>query len=207
MKKLLLAILINIAMHFNIAAQTKIGAELYNYIKARPSFQPIAYLQTIDNWYAELRYNYENEKTFTFYGGKTFSWENNIAYNITAMTGFSTGHFTGVSFAANADAEWKHFYFSSQTQYSVSIKKNDSTVIKNNPGNFFFSWSELGYNISDNFFTGLAIQYTLQTGPNEFRPGIMAGLRFNKIQLPFYIFGPFQPGRVFFFCFFFFFFN
>ena len=113
------------------------------------------------------------------------------------MAGYSTGRFTGLSLAINTDAEWKKIFLSSQTQYSLSIKKNDSLIIKKNADNFFFSWSELGYNFSDHFFAGLAMQYTCQAGENDFKPGFLAGLSFKNLSFPCYVFSPFHPGRYF----------
>jgi hypothetical protein len=180
-------------------AQPKAGAELYVYtgMPFSEAIVPVFHLQSVNNWYAELRYNYEDAKTLSLYGGKIFSGGNNLAYNITPMAGFSTGRFTGVSFAVNADIEWKNFFFSSQTQYSIAIKKNDSITIKKSAENFFFSWSELGYTISDHFFAGLAMQYTKQGSENDFEPGFLAGLSFKNLSFPFYVFSPFRQERYF----------
>jgi hypothetical protein len=178
-------------MPLNVPAQTKMGIELYNYIKATPvgAIQPLCHIQAANNWYGELRYNYEDAKTFSLYGGKTFADSNALEYTITPMVGFSAGRFTGVSFAFNADADWKNFFLSSQTQYSIAIKQNANS--------FFFSWSELGYNLSDYFFAGLAMQYTRQTGKNDFEPGFLAGFIFKNLSFPFYVFSPFRSGRYF----------
>jgi hypothetical protein len=197
MKKYYLHLFFSMAVHSAVYAQTKVGVELYNYINAKPSFQPIAYLQTRDHWYAECRYNYEDEKTFALYAGKTFSGGNKIEYDFTPMIGFSTGGFTGVSFASNMSAKWKNFFGSSQSQYSINLRKRDSAAIKANRGNFFFSWSEIEYSVSDHFFTGLAAQCTLQTGLYEFKPGVVIGVQFGKIQIPFYVFSPFEQSRYF----------
>jgi hypothetical protein len=53
------------------------------------------------------------------------------------MAGYCIGKFTGLSLATNAEVEWKDFYLSTQTQYSLATKKDIA--------NFFFSWSEAGY--------------------------------------------------------------
>lgn len=197
MKKYFLLFLFSIAAHSYIHAQNKIGAELYSYVGTKPALQPILHIQSSGNWYAELRYNYEDAKTLSLCGGKTFSGGNKLEYNITPMAGYSTGHFTGLSLAFNAEAEWKAFYISSQTQYSIATKKNDSLTVKNNAENFFFSWTELGYTISDHFFAGLSMQYTRQAGSTIFEPGLLAGLTFKNLSFPFYVFSPFRPGRYF----------
>lgn len=191
MKKSLLIITLVILMQHSINAQSKWGIENYNYWGRQTSgiFVPMIHFETRNNWYAEMRYNYEDANTVSFFGGKSFSGGNAVTYKITPMTGFSAGRFTGVSLATNIETDWKQFYVSSQSQYSVALKKDYS--------NFFFTWSELGYNISDHAFAGLAMQYTLQANDNIFEPGIVAGISFKNISIPFYVFSPFRSGRYF----------
>jgi hypothetical protein len=184
-------------VHADIQAQEKIGAELYYYYKTTPAIQPLIHMQSANSWYAELRYNYEDAKTLSLYGGKTFSGGNYIQYTITPMAGLSTGRFTGVSLAFKGDLEWQDLFLSSQTQHSIAIRTNDSLAAKKNASNFSFSWSELGYNFSDHFFAGLAMQYSRQANENDFEPGLLAGLSFNSLSFPCYVFSPFRPGRYF----------
>ena len=184
----------SIMMQFNVKAQKQVGIGIYNYIDAgsEGAIQALGNIQTNNNWYAEFRYNYEEAKTLSVYCGRTFENGKAFQYSITPMAGFSAGRFTGVSFAFNADAKWKNFFLSSQTQYSMS-----TGVKKNNVENFYFSWSELGYNFSDYIFTGLAMQYTLQTDQNNFEPGYLVGVSFKNMSLPFYLFSPFHSDRYF----------
>ena len=126
-----------IAIHFSVAAQWKAGIEQYFYthVPFSEAFVPVAHIESSNNFYAELRYNYEDAKTLSLYIGKTLTGGNNLEYTITPMLGYSTGQFTGISFAANTDAGWKKFFLSSQTQYSITIKKSDSLAIKKNTDN------------------------------------------------------------------------
>ena len=197
--KCVLAIIGSMMMHHNGAAQWKAGIEQYVYtgMPVSEAIVPVCHIQSATNWYAELRYNYDEAKSLSLYGGKIFSGGNDLQYTITPMAGFSTGRFTGISFAFNAEMEWKNFFISSQTQYSMTVKKKDSMVVKKNTENFFFSWSELGYNFSNRFFAGLAMQYTRQTSENDFEPGFLAGLNFKNLSFPFYVFSPFRPDRYF----------
>jgi hypothetical protein len=191
MNKRLLIIIGSILMQLNVSAQAKAGLEVYKYMHAQieGSFQPLAHIQTAKNWYGELRYNYEDAKTLSLYGGRTFTDSGCLQYTFTPMVGFSAGRFGGISFAFNTETDWRKFYFASQTQYSIAIKKNSES--------FFFSWSEAGYTVCEHFYTGLAMQYTLQAGLNEFEPGFLAGLHFGDLYIPFYVFGPFHSGRYF----------
>jgi hypothetical protein len=178
-----------ILLHFPAYTQWTGKAEAYKYIGTgvEGSLQPLVHIQTPGNWYGEMRYNYEEARTLSFYAGKTFAGGKSATYTITPIAGYSTGIFTGLSLAVNTDVEWKRFYFSAQSQYSISTETKDD--------NFLFSWSELGYSISDHFFTGFSLQYTRTTGQTYLEPGIVTGLSFNNVEIPIYLFKPFQPGR------------
>ena len=178
-------------MQLNASAQWTGEIEAYKYIGtgAEGSFQPLAHISTSNNWYGEIRYNYEDARTFSLYAGKTFSGGKVVEYSITPMAGYSTGAFTGLSLAVNTEAEWKAFYFSSQSQYSISTKTKED--------NFLFSWSELGYSITDNFFTGFTAQYTRTICQTYLEPGIVMGVRFKNVEIPFYVFKPFRRERYF----------
>ena len=169
--------------------QAKSGIENYNQLGRGNEYvwMPVVHYEAKKGMYAELRYNYEDLKTFSFYGGKTYRGGTDLKHSITPLAGYCIGKFTGLSIAVNAEAEWKDFYVSTQTQFSRATKKDVA--------NFFFSWSEAGYNVSPIFFAGLAIQYTRQQGVNDTQPGLVAGLDFKNISIPFYLFSPFQPGR------------
>lgn len=189
MKKLSLLSLLLILLYSTISAQGKIGVEQYNYLNSKPVIQPILHIETPRNWHLEFRYNYEDAETFSMYAGKKFEAGSEFEWSITPMAGLSVGKFTGASLAFNSEAEWKNFYAGSQTQYSHALQSNTES--------FFFSWSELGYNIHKNFYSGIAMQYTLQKGWSEFVPGFTTGLSFKNIQFPCYIFSPFNSGRYF----------
>ena len=150
---------------------------------------PTVHFETGNKWCAELRYNYEEAETFSLFAGKTIAGGRKTEYSFSPMVGYSVGLFTGLSFAVNSEAEWKSFYLSSQTQYSIALK--------NNAENFFFTWSELGYNISPHFFSGLTAQFTMQSGSSDLEPGFVAGVTLKNFTIPFYIFSPFKANRYF----------
>jgi hypothetical protein len=176
-------------MQPELSAQSKMGFENYNYLGqgSDGAIVPMVSFETKNNWHAEIRYNYDEVNTISFYAGKTFSGGKDFAFSITPMAGFAAGDFTGYSLATNIDLEWKNFYASTQSQYSIGAGKE--------MGSFFFNWSELGYTISKNLFAGLAIQYTLEKGENIKEPGLMAGLSFGNLSLPVYVFQPFGNER------------
>lgn len=169
--------------------QAKSGMESYSLLGQGKNYvwMPILHYQSQKGFYTELRYNYEDVQTLSLFGGKSFETGNELNCEITPMLGFSAGKFSGASFATNAEAEWKNIYVSSQTQFSVSFKKDI-------PG-FFFSWSELGYSFTRFLFAGIAVQYTRQEGESIVEPGVVAGLSFKNFSVPVYFFKPFRTGQ------------
>ena len=85
--------------------------------------------------------------------------------------------------------EGKKFYVSVQAQLSRSIE--------NAADDFFFSWSEAGYNLSATIFGGVALQYTRQQHTKLPEPGFVAGLNFKELSIPVYLFNPFKTNRYF----------
>lgn len=190
-KKLLNLLVLLIVGCSTSFAQAKSGLENYNMLNQQQEYMwmPILHYQARNGAYAEIRYNYEDVQTLSVYMGKTFSGGKDLKFSLTPMLGFSGGKFSGISLATNAETEWKNFYVSSQTQYSIASRKSND--------NFFFSWSELGYGISDKLFAGVAIQYTRQSGSGNLEPGFVGGIEFNNVSIPFYVFNPFNSERYF----------
>jgi hypothetical protein len=186
--KLTLLLLVGALASF---AQAKSGVESYNYLTRQQEYtwMPVVHYQSAKGIYAELRYNYEELKTVSLFGGKMFEIGNEAAISVTPMIGFSAGDFKGMSLAAKTDLEWKGLYASAEMQYSMGWKGGSS--------NFFFSWSEAGYSFTSNLFGGLAMQFTRQGNSNDFQPGIVAGVEFGNISIPFYLFSPFKQDQYF----------
>lgn len=191
MRRVYLIFFLSGMLHYDPQAQSKMVFENYNYLGQPGSgaIVPMLHFETARNWYAELRYNYEDVKTASIFAGKTFTLGKAKKYEITPLAGISAGNFNGVSAGLNFDADLDPLFFSAQSQYSRATKIDNES--------FFFNWSELGYNFSDRLFGGLAVQLTMQKGLNDVQPGLFAGVSFRNISVPVYIFSPFSSGRYF----------
>lgn len=141
---------------------------------------PIAQLQNKKNWYAEARYNYEEARTLSLYFGKVYSGKGAFGYSIVPLFGGVVGRFNGGSAGLNMDLEYKQFYFSSQSQYTFSL---DDEI-----NNFYFSWSEVGYQPLDWVYAGMALQETYfpQTTEHLSHPGLVVGFSYRQWTLPVY---------------------
>jgi len=172
----------------NCSAQSKFGIENYNYLglPGPGAVVPMIHFETKQNWYAELRYNYEESQTLSFFAGKIFENDKKFSWKIIPMAGFSAGNFTGISIGFDAEASYNAFYISSQSQYSRAAKKANA--------NFFFSWSELGFNISKHLYGGVAMQFTQEVACRSFEPGLVAGIEVKNFSFPVYVFNPLTQG-------------
>jgi hypothetical protein len=172
--------------------QDKINFEQYHVVDPHQpyTYMPVMHYQHKNNWYAEARYNYEAMETFSLYLGRAFTGGNNLNYSFVPMLGGSMGRFKGVSTGLNIDMEYNKFFFSSQAQYSMPTSQYGQ--------NYWYSWSEVGYQSMKWLYAGLSVQHTHNrlTG-DEVQPGMMIGFVFNRFTVPVYTFDPFTNGRNF----------
>lgn len=168
------------------------GFEQYYYYSGAggSTIVPRVYYQSKNNWCAEIRYNYEELQTFSFNAGKKFSIKKTLSYSITPFAGIVAGKLNGGSVGANTDMDYKKLFFSSEFQYTFSIQRKIE--------NFFFNWSELGYQLSDRIYAGLALQVThpYET-KNNWQPGVMMGFTYKGWTFPVYAFNPLGKKRNF----------
>jgi hypothetical protein len=174
-------------------SQAKASVEQYHYAgKVQPYvFMPVASFQSARNWYAEARYNYEDMETFSLYLGRSFSGEKSIAYSFTPMVGVSMGKFKGISTALNVDLELDQFFFSAQSQYSRSTPKGKGS------DDFFYSWSEAGYQPLNWLYAGASFQQTYTEYERLLEPGVLLGFSFSRFSIPVYGFDLFNNSRYF----------
>jgi len=165
------------------SAQKNYGVDqdYYIYQNQRGSIVPTVYYQTKNNWYASLRYNYEEEETVSVQLGKTFSKEGIASYAITPLVGLLAGKFKGAGVGTLAELEVGKFSFYTEPEYCIRFNKPDE--------NFFYNWSELSIQPSNFFYTGLALQ-TIKTRhePYLFEPGFVLGFTIRNFEIPFYLF-------------------
>ncbi len=173
-------------------AQSKAGVEQYCFRGSNLNYiiMPVAHFQNAKNWYGEARYNYEDEKTFSLYVGKTFSNDDVLSYSFTPLAGGAAGLFNGISAGLNMTLDYKNFFFSSQSQYSLSTDH-----YKNN---FYYNWSEIGYQPVNFFYTGVSLQQTNSfQSRTKLEPGVLVGFAFKKFSVPLYWFNLSNSSRYF----------
>src|ERR1700730_2411314 len=96
-------------LYNQVNAQSKGGIEQYNYFNnsGMSTIMPIVHFENKKGWYSEVRYNYEELKTFSLYAGKSFSYNGFLSGSDTPMFGVLIGNLKGGSAAINIDIECK----------------------------------------------------------------------------------------------------
>lgn len=169
------------------AALAQAGFEQYYYVQNKQpmTMVPIVHVQNSKNWYAEARYNYEAERSFSLYVGKSFSKDSErLSYAVTPIAGGVGGEFKGASVGFNAMLEYGKLFFSSQSQYTSSFKDHAQ--------DFLFSWTELGYQPLSWFYLGCTVQHTQYTQSKNYQvePGVVVGFTLGRWTFPLYGFNP-----------------
>ena len=166
-------------------SQKQVGMEQYYYWEEKTAgiIVPKFYYQSPKNWYGEMRYNYEALQTASVHFGKKFDFKKIPALQIAPVGGIIFGRLNGGSAGAIVEINLHKFCFSSEPQYVFSFRQEEQ--------NYFYSWTELSYEVFSFFYAGLALQQTKSFSlPNVLEPGIMTGFTIKKFDIPIYCFNP-----------------
>jgi hypothetical protein len=104
----------------------------------------------LGNLHLEGRYNYEDLKTASVFGGWTLATGESFTIALTPMAGFAFGRTTGIVPALEASLDYDMFDFYGESEYLFDV--NDKS------GNFLYSWLELGIAPTDLFRGGFVAQ-------------------------------------------------
>jgi len=175
-----------------VLCQKQVGMEQYYYWQGKTmgTIVPKVFYQSPKNWYGEMRYNYEEIQTASIHFGKKFGFKKIPALEIVPMGGIIFGKLNGGSAGALVEINLTKFCFSSEPQYVFSFGQKQE--------NYFYSWSEVSYEVFPFFYAGIALQQTKSFSlPNVFEPGAMAGFSIKNFDIPLYCFSPTSTYRNF----------
>jgi len=133
----------------------------------------------------EARYNYEDLKTGSVFGGYKFEAGNKFVFSATPMIGFVFGNTNGIAPGLEINLAWKKFDFYSESEYVFDFdgKEND----------FFYNWTELAITPFRNFRTGISANRTrLFQSELEVEKGIFMEYSFWKLTAGVHYFNPFS---------------
>jgi len=162
------------AWAFSVAAYTYFVPDETNYVSP--------YIKADRKWlHLEWRYNYEDQETASAWIGYNFRTGNNFVFEITPMVGAVFGKTQGVAPGALMSMAYRKFDLSTESEYVFDTE--DQT------GNFFYTWSELGYSPADWLRIGVAGQRTrAYETPLELQRGPFVGVSYKNLNVTTYVF-------------------
>jgi hypothetical protein len=135
----------------------------------------------------EARYNYEDFKTFSMFGGYNFSGGKKLQYTITPMLGFAVGNTDGIAPGLEMDFTLGKFELYSEMEYLFEL--NDKTY------SYYYNWSEITFAPTDWMWFGISGQrirpYETEL---EVERGATLGFSFKNVSLSGYYFNPFTEN-------------
>ena len=172
-------------------SQKYAGIEQYYYTgESQSQIVPRIYMENEKNYFGEIRYNYEALNTFSLNFGKAFPFNKNKSISLTPFGGLLLGRMNGGNIGSNFYVEVQHLFFSAENQFTFSFSEKTQ--------NFFYNWTEMGYQPARFWFAGLALQYTRPYRISQsWEPGVMMGVTFKNWTFPFYAFDPVGNNRNF----------
>lgn len=166
--------------------------EQYYYMQPKTlgTIVPKINYQGAKKWYTEVRYNYEELRTASVHFGKKIGIKGLNDLEIIPLGGVCFGELNAGSAGALIQFSMNRISFYSEPQYVLSFSSKDD--------HYFYSWSEMVYEITPSFYSGLALQHTkMRHQPDFFEPGMVGGVSIGNFDLPFYCFSPFTANRNF----------
>ena len=91
----------------------------------------------INRLHLEARYNYEDLKTASLFGGYDFEIGDNVTLDVTPMLGVAFGQTTGIIPAIELTLAFGAFSIYNESEFLVSTSSRDES--------FFYSWTEFLY--------------------------------------------------------------
>ena len=131
----------------------------------------------------EARWAYEGRDTGSLSVGKSIPIEGDISGSITPMIGFAAGDSQGVVPALSLELNWEKLRFSTNAEYLFGTDSDTS--------DFFYSWSELGWEASERLTLGLVGQRTnIFDEALTIDRGLFFGVKSGRTLFTAYVFNP-----------------
>jgi hypothetical protein len=130
----------------------------------------------------EARFNYEDVDTASAWVGRTFSAGTRLTLEITPMAGVVFGQLDGGAVGYTGSLTWSRLDLSSETEYVFAAGEGES---------FLYTWSELGWSLTDWLRAGLSVQRT-KVYQTEFdiQRGFFGVVYLGRWELSTYVFNP-----------------
>lgn len=131
----------------------------------------------------EARYQYEDLDTASAWVGWTLGTGDVLSLEVVPMVGVVVGRTDGLAPGLELTLSWRRFELYAESEYVFDLDTSE--------GDFFYSWSELGWEAWPWLRFGLTAQHTrVRGGTLEAEPGVFVGLSRGPVELLVYRFDP-----------------
>lgn len=135
------------------------------------------------NWHGELRYNYEDVRTASFFAGKTFAFGRKLQVSLTPLIGIVAGQTNAVAPGLETQLEYSILDFYAESEYVFDFRGRES--------NFYYVWSELGVSPFKTLRAGITVQRTkLYKTRFDVQKGIFGSYGIKDFKPSVYYFNP-----------------
>jgi hypothetical protein len=134
-----------------------------------------------DALHLEARYNYEDRRTGSLFGGWTFSFGEKTTLDLTPMLGAVFGDTDGIAPGLELYFQWGPLEYYSESEIVFDLHDETSS--------FFYNWSELTGRPLKWLRAGLALQRTrVYETDRDVQWGVVTGFSFWKMEIGAYYF-------------------
>jgi hypothetical protein len=138
-----------------------------------------------DALHLEARYNYENEKSVSLFGGYRFDFGQQVTCGFTRMLGVLIGPTSGLVPGLEVEIAWKKFDLYSESEYVLDLGDGE--------GHYFYTWAELAISPIEHLRTGISANRTrLYETQFDLQRGVFVEYSFSRISTGIHYFNPFS---------------
>jgi hypothetical protein len=134
-----------------------------------------------DKLHLEMRYNYEDQETFSAWAGYNISGGNKLEYTLTPMIGLVAGNTNAIGPGLEASLSFKKFEFYTESEFIFDFESTSN--------NYYYNWSDLTYSAEDWWWLGISGQRLRSYNSElEFQRGFLIGGGGERWEINAYLF-------------------
>jgi len=131
----------------------------------------------------EARYQYEDLDTTSAWVGWTLESGDLVSLEVVPMVGLVVGNTDGLAAGVELTLSWRRFELYAESEYVFDLDSSE--------GDFFYTWSELGWQAWPWLRFGATAQHTrVRGGTVDAEPGVFVGVSRGPVELLVYRFDP-----------------
>ena len=141
------------------------------------------------NWHGELRYNYEDIHTVSFFTGRTLELGKKVKASLTPLIGIVAGRTNAIAPGLETELKYSMLDLYAESEYIFDFRGDN---------NYLYIWSELGINPFKTFRAGISAQRTRAYETKfDVQRGLFVSYGFRHLTPSVHFFNPGSPHHFF----------